>query len=157
MAKWLSKLLGKGLGDTTEKIGGVIERVGAGHLGKKELRLEIEKLLSAEKQLMHDAIMAELAVKEKVMVAELTQDDPYTKRTRPYVIRHGFHLVAAMIVVHAVAAALGKPIPVSDLELWFVGSWAGLTGVYKIGRSAEKAVKNGNGKVPKPISLITGG
>lgn len=138
---WLKKLFTGGVGEAVEKIGGMVERVSAGHLGKKELKLEVEKMLHERDMTTMAQVTAEIGAKEKVMVAELQQGDSYTKRARPSIVYAG--LLAAFI------DAIGYIEFTMPTDFWYV--WGGVCGIYAIGRSAEK---RGNGN--KLTRAITG-
>lgn len=129
---WLNKVFGGGVAEAAEKIGGVVERVSAGHLGKKELQLELEKILHERDMANIEQATAIIGAKERVMVAELKQDDAFTKRARPSIVYVG--LIAAVI------DAIGTIDFSMPADFWYV--WGGVCGVYAIGRSAEK---RGNG------------
>ncbi|MHC5066554.1 MAG: 3TM-type holin [Planctomycetota bacterium] len=150
-AQWLKNLFAGGIGATAEKIGGVVEKVGAGHLGKKELKLELEKILHEQAMAQVEQATAVIGAKERVMTMELQQGDAYTKRTRPMILRHGFYLIVFDIVAHVVAELIGKGFPMIEVEQWFFGIWGGAMGTYTLGRSAEKY-----GMKSRVTSAITG-
>lgn len=145
MPKWIDRIMGKGIADSAEKIGNMVERVGAGHLGKKELRLELEKLLAADRERASAEIVTEIAAKERILVAELQQSDAYTKRARPTIVYVG--------LLASIADGIGYIDFTMPDQFWPV--WAGVAGLWVIGRSAEKVKVNGTaGKV---AAAITGG
>jgi len=156
----LRDLIGAGLGQTVSGVMDSVSRMSAGHLGKKELKLEIEKMMDGQADRLHGQVMAELGASERIITAELQQADLYTKRTRPMLLRRGFYLIAGDIGLRVVAAhaiAIWKietqTPPVSELELWFMGAWAALLGGYTAFRSIEKV---GNGKGGGVLGAITG-
>ncbi|GAF76803.1 unnamed protein product [marine sediment metagenome] len=138
---WLSKVFGSGLGETAEKIGGVVNKFAEGHLGKKELELELKSMMHARDMALQAEVTAEITAKERIMVAELQQGDKFTKRARPMIIYVGL----AAAIIDAVEAI---PFTMPD-NFWVV--WAGVCGVYVLGRSAEKYGKGG-----KLAAAITG-
>jgi hypothetical protein len=148
---FFKKLLGMGVSETASAIGNVIADVKNAHLSKREAELKVQEILAVADSDKHKAYMAELDTQKGVMMAELQQDDPYTKRTRPMLMRQGFYLIAIDIMAHVIMEAVGRTVPVTELELWFMGLWGGLLGVYTIGRSGEKI-----GAASKIISKITG-
>jgi len=141
---WLKKIFTGGVGEAVEKIGGVVERVSSGHLGKKELKLELEKILHEQSMAQLDMVTAEIGAKERVMVAELQQGDAFTKRARPSIVYAGLF------------GAFVDAIEYIDFsfptDFWYV--WGSVCGVYAIGRSVEKVKKNGT--VGKVAGLIAG-
>lgn len=120
---------------------GKVNDFAAGHLGKKELALTVEKLIHERDLANLAASVSEIQAKERIMVAELQQGDPFTKRARPSIIYTG--LVAA--VIDGIAAIDFTMPP----DFWYV--WGGVCGVYVLGRTAEK--KGVGGKV---VDLLTG-
>jgi len=125
------------------------------------------ELNAAIEQYAHEKWTAEEAsfqrvieAKEHVMIAELQQGDPYTKRTRPLILRRGFYMIMCaygwMIAVRPLLVSFGMDIPEPpDLAIAlfekFVYTWSALTGTYILGRGAEKVGAGG-----KIISMITG-
>ncbi|MBF0549253.1 MAG: holin family protein [Deltaproteobacteria bacterium] len=95
---------------------------------------------------------------KSIIVAELTQDDKYTKRARPSIVYIGLliFLMNGVLtpLVALVAATIGHPIvpPAFSLPEPFWTSWMAVTGVYAIGRTAEKL-----GSDNPLIKKITGG
>ena len=148
----LSKLFKGSAGELVEKVGGVVERVSAGHLGKKELALEVEKLIAARDESLESTLRTELAAKERVLVAELQQGDNFTKRARPAVVYTGLAYIGINYVVSPLVAAIGGyEMATMELPTQFWAAWGGIVATWCIGRSFEKAgVKN------KVVQGITG-
>ncbi|MBF0497703.1 MAG: holin family protein [Deltaproteobacteria bacterium] len=79
-----------------------------------------------------------------IIVAELTQDDKYTKRARPSIIYVGLLIFLLNGVLTPLASfvttMLGHPVspPMMALPDSFWVAWASVTGIYAVGRSAEK-------------------
>lgn len=138
LPNWLKGLFSGGIQSTVSAIADLSEK----HLGKKELKLEIERMLHVRDMALMENLNAELGAKERILVAELQQGDSYTKRARPTVIYVG---LIAMILQGLNAVAFTLP-----TEFWY--AWSALVGTYAIGRSAEKVKANGNGLT----RLITG-
>jgi hypothetical protein len=138
MAGWLGKLFGAGAGELVEKVGGVVERFSEGHLGKKELLLEVEKLAQAQFAETEATVRAELGAKERVLVAELAQGDNFTKRARPSIVYAGLAFILGDLVARYVAHFSGQPIPATMIPDQFWWSWGGITATWAVGRSFEK-------------------
>lgn len=135
---WLSKLMTGGAGDLVGQLGDVAQKFSDGHLGKKELLLEQQKLIAAHNAQVEMEITSTLQAKERVIVAELAQGDNYTKRARPTVIYCGPVIALVLIVMHYIAVFNQLEIPPPPHIEWFVTAWGGAFGTYAIGRSIEK-------------------
>ena len=141
---WLKKIFTGGIGEAVEQIGGVVATMSEKHLGKKELKLELEKILAAQAEQQLAMAAAEIGAKERVMVAELQHGTTFGKNARPSIIYTGL------------GAAIIDAIEYIDFtmpaDFWYV--WGGVCGVYVIGRSTEKIKKNGF--IGKAAGLIAG-
>lgn len=112
---------------------------------KATAQLGIQQLLTARDNTLDQA-------RRDVIVAELNQGDNYTKRARPTIVYGGLVFIGLVHVVFPMVAAFTN-ITTPDLalppEFWW--TWGGVTGVYSLGRSAEKrGVKN------KLVGAVTG-
>lgn len=86
------------------------------------------------------------AAQRDVMVEELRQGDPYTKRARPTIVYAGLAFIFLVHVALPVAGWLSvilrdRPLPEAPplslpAEFWW--AWTGVCGVYAIGRTLEK-------------------
>ena len=124
------------LGGVFDKLSGVFDDL---HLSKEEKgRLEIEMEGALRKTLE-----IEISSREKVLVAELSQGDLYTKRARPSVVYFGL----VLILIQALLLYLGRePLPIPAI-FWM--GWSAIVASYGVGRSFEKIAKiraNGNGR-----------
>jgi len=108
---------------------------------KNELT-RIENQFSA-KLLSYDETVAK--AKMEIMVAELKQDDKFTKRARPWIIYGGLialgvnHILlpwAAWIMMAVGATHAALPSIVLPGEFWY--AWGGAAGVYAFRRTTEK-------------------
>ena len=113
------------LGGAFDKLSGVFDDL---HLSKEEkAKLEIEMEGALRKTLE-----IEIASRQQVLVAELSQGDRYTKRARPTVVYFGL----ALILIQAAFLYLGQePLPIPDV-FWM--GWSAIVASYGIGRSFEK-------------------
>lgn len=127
-------------------VGKVIDGVTAGASEKKKAVLEIEKIISQRDADIETSLRAELGAKERVLTAELTQGDKFTKRARPTVVYAGLVMIAYN---YCIAPSLSIPRVELPTEFW--AGWSGIVATWSIGRSMEK-----NGKPNKATSVITG-
>ncbi len=114
---------------------------------QRQFLTEMEQLTQKRESEIEQTIRAELKAQENILVAELQQGDRYTKRARPTVIYVGlfFILLELFGIRHIVLdqLALGENvlniIQGSDaIFKTFLAAWAGVVGVYAVGRSMEK-------------------
>ncbi|UCC79174.1 MAG: holin family protein [Candidatus Zixiibacteriota bacterium] len=148
----LSKILGGGTESILKDIGGIIDKFKLSPEEKNKLELEFQQLLQKKDAEIEETIRAELGAKERIMVAELTQGDNYTKRARPSVIYAGLVFIfinyCLIPIIQSIAGASIKPF---DLPIEFWAAWGGIVGTYTIGRSVEKrGVRN------KFTEIVTG-
>ncbi len=102
----------------------------------KNKLMEIENAGKA-KLLEYEAKIAEN--KKEIMIAELKQDDNYTKRARPTVLYAGLLILAVNnMLLPWLAFFKGMTIPAINLPSEFWLAWGGVAGVYAIRRSTEK-------------------
>lgn len=151
-------ILGKIVSAVSSPMGFVKEAVGlAGSLlGTKEQKqkFEIDLLALTQKRdsEIEETLRAEMAAKERVLVAELNQGDNYTKRARPTVVYAGLGIVFLNhIVLPWIAAFAQIEVPQIEVPPIFWTGWSGIVITWSIGRSAEKM-----GSKNKIASAITG-
>jgi hypothetical protein len=106
--------------------------------------LRMEELTQQREKEIEVTIRQELNAKKEVLLAELKQDDRYTKRARPTVVYVGliFILLELLGLRHIIMHYLNidsEIIANSDqIFKMFLGVWGSVLGVYSIGRSVEK-------------------
>lgn len=145
---FLGKLFGGGVSEVANAIGGIVDQFHTSDEEKAAAKLEIEKLLQADRMKLQDSLQVELQAKERVLVAELTQGDKFTKRARPTVVYAGL----AFIFFNYVIAPLFLPDQQAlQLPAEFWVAWGGIVGTWSIGRSFER-----KGVVNKATSIVTG-
>jgi len=114
---------------------------------QRQFLSEMEQLTQKRESEIEQTIRAELKVQESILVAELQQGDRYTKRARPTVIYVGlfFILLELFGIRHIILDQLNlgenalNIIQGSDaIFKTFLAAWAGVVGVYAVGRSIEK-------------------
>lgn len=106
---------------------------------KASFKVAMEKVLQQRDSEIEQTIRAELQAKEKIIVAEMTQGDNYTKRARPTLIYFGLVVIAfnycLVPLLQVLLATTVAPFPL-PAEFWL--AWGGAVSVYSVGRSMEK-------------------
>lgn len=122
-----------------------------------EVEAAIDKLAYERENELQQTLRKELEAKERIIVAELSQDDNFTKRARPSVIYGG---LAAMLLNHVVLPWVthfgGGTLPQIELPAEFWYGWSGIVATYAVGRSFEKRAKSDGNTPSKLVKLITG-
>lgn len=90
---WLTKIFGGSIGTIVEQVGGVVDKFHLSGEEKQRFKLELESLLQKRDSEIEETMRAELQAKERILVAELTQGDSYTKRARPTVVYAGLAFI----------------------------------------------------------------
>lgn len=146
---WLKNIFASGVTEAAERIGAVVNDFAENHTGKKERDIKVMQILAEQGNAQIELVMSELDVRSKVMIAELTQDDKWTKRARPMIIYTG--LVGAILEGFAT-------LPFTDIvfrlspDFW--KGWTIAVGIYALGRSAEKLGSSGG--IGKIAEWVTG-
>lgn len=149
---WLTKLLGGATGTIVGQVGGVIDKFHLSGEEKQKFKLEMESLLQKRDSEIEETIRTELQAKERILVAELTQGDNYTKRARPTVVYFGLLIIFINYCLVPIIAAIAKAkISNIDLPVEFWIGWSGIVATWSIGRSVEK-----RGSVSRFTQAITG-
>lgn len=113
----------------------------------QQFKQRLTEIAQQQESEIEQTIRQQLQAKERVLVAELKQDDAYTKRARPTVIYAGLVFVALNYVLLPLVSSAQLTLPP---EFWY--GWSGIVGTYAIGRSMEK-----RGARSKLINAVTGG
>ncbi|MCK5168416.1 MAG: hypothetical protein KAQ75_00945 [Bacteroidales bacterium] len=106
--------------------------------------VRMEELTQEREKEVEETIRMELDAKKEILMAELNQDDRFTKRARPTVVYVGliFILLELLGLRHIIMTYLkvdAEIIANSDqIFKIFLGVWGSVLGVYSIGRSVEK-------------------
>ena len=144
-----------GLGSLTGVMGAVKGLVGAFKLppeAGKEFEVKMQALLQQRDTEIEATIRQELQAKERILVAELTQGDAYTKRARPTVVYYGlFAICFNYSFIPCLQWVSGSAPDAFELPTEFWAAWGGIVATWSIGRSAEHL-----GKRNKATSLVTG-
>lgn len=124
---------------------------------ENSFRLEVEKLVHDKEQQLEQTYRQHMANSKDIVMAELSQDDLFTKRARPTVIYAGLAFILLEVlglrifVLDAISASDAIVTSSSDVFGSFMWVWGGVVGVYAAGRSAEK-----RGKLSRMTELATG-
>jgi hypothetical protein len=139
----LTEILGGGLGQLIKDIIGQFKL-------SPEKKAELEAAVEAndqairmkEYELTVKAMEAEAAVvdaQKAIIVAEMNQSDPYTKRARPTIVYAGLLAIFLVNVILPYISYFTKAV-VPPIELpsdfWYV--WGGVCGIWIVGRSYER-------------------
>lgn len=126
-------------GGIIKQVGNIIDNLHTSDDEKLTAKLAVETLLQKRESEIEQTIRAELQAKERILVAELTQGDGYTKRARPTIIYAGLAFIGVNYVIFPIIAAYSKQfLPELTLPTEFWWAWGGVTGTYAIGRSMER-------------------
>lgn len=159
---WLSNIFSGSAGGIIKGIGDIVDEWKISPEEKAEFSLRLEELLQKRDSEIEQTIRTRDQAKERVLVAELKQDDAYTKRARPTVVYAGLVLIfwnyalvpllsafgVGVEVVEGVRTALLQPLSLPS-EFWL--AWGGIVSTWVIGRSAEK-----RGASNRAVEAITG-
>lgn len=136
----LKSLLSGPISGIINAIGGII---GQFKLSPEEAAKVQQELLKAQQEFEEAMTQADLQfaqTQRDIIVAELQQDDKYTKRARPTVVYAGLLLLAINnMVLPWVAYFVGKAtLPTVEFPPEFWVGWSGIVATWAIGRTVEK-------------------
>lgn len=136
---WFTKLFSGGAGSVVDSIGGLADRFIQTDDEKSAFKVQVETLLQKRDSEIEQTLRQTLQSKEKILVAELSQGDNYTKRARPTVVYAGLVFIGINYVLFpAMAVFLNKTVPVLELPSDFWYAWGGICSAWCVGRSFEK-------------------
>lgn len=137
---WFTKIFSGSVGTMVEQVGGVIDKFHLSGEEKQKFKLELEALLQKRDSEIEETIRSELQAKERILVAELTQGDKYTKRARPTVVYAGLGFIFFnYCLVPVLGRLFGTTMPPLDLPTAFWAGWSGIVATWSVGRSFEKS------------------
>ena len=149
---WFSTLFSGSVGKLVDKVGDIADEFHLSGEEKREFQLRMQQLIQSRDSEIEDTIRKEMDSKEKILVAELTQGDSYTKRARPTVVYGGLVMIFVnYLVVPLISRLTGNtadPFPLPG-EFWV--AWGGIVATWSIGRSFAKS--NASNKFSR---LVTG-
>jgi hypothetical protein len=128
-------------------IGGILDQLHTSDEEKAAAALQLETLFASERMAREESFRAQLEAKQKVLVAELSQSDSYTKRARPTVVYFGLILIGWN---YGIAPYLSGQEPVA-LPVEFYAAGGGICATWAIGRTREKL-----GQTDKVTAAIVG-
>jgi len=137
---WFSKLFSSSVGGFVQQVGDVADKFHLSGEEKQKFKLEMESLLQKRDSEIEESLRSELQAKERILVAELTQGDSYTKRARPTVVYAGLVFIAFnYVIVPIISDLFGTRMPAFELpeEFWY--GWSGIVATWSVGRSFEKS------------------
>ena len=111
---------------------------------QRNFLVRMEELTQQREKEVEETIRMELDAKKSILMAELNQDDRYTKRARPTVVYVGliFILLELLGLRHIIMHYLNINADIiansDQIFKMFLGVWGSVLGVYSIGRSVEK-------------------
>lgn len=136
---WYSKLFSESVGTVVEKVGKVADEFNLSGEEKQQFKLQMESLLQQRDSEIEESLRSELQAKERILVAELTQGDSYTKRARPTVVYAGLIFIGInYVLLPIISDIFGARMQPFDLpeEFWY--GWSGIVATWSVGRSFEK-------------------
>ncbi len=149
---WITNLLGGSVGTLVGQVGGIVDQFHLSGEEKQRFKLELEALVQKRDSEIEETIRTELQAKERVLVAELTQGDNYTKRARPTVVYAGLGFIFLnYCIIPAIQSLTGAVVEPFELPTEFWAGWSGIVATWFIGRSAEK--RGGHNRMTR---IITG-
>ena len=133
------------LGGAIKPVTELIDNLSTSDQEKLELKNRLLEIENSYKAKILDYESKVVESQKEIMVAELQQDDLYTKRARPTVLYAGLII---LLVNHVLLPWLsyfrGMTVPSIDLPSEFWLAWGGVAGIYAFGRSREKLNKANN-------------
>ncbi len=130
--------------DIIKPVAELIDNLTTSDQEKLQLKNKLQEIENAYKAKLLDYETEVAESKKEIMVAELKQDDKYTKRARPTVLYAGLLiLLINNVLLPWMSYFNGMHIPVINLPSEFWLAWGGVAGVYAFGRTKEK-IENKN-------------
>jgi hypothetical protein len=138
-----------GLGSVFDFAKGVMDKIwppAADPNAKLQAQMALQEMLEKRENNLVQA-------QKEIIVAEMQQTDPFTKRARPMLVYAGLFFIFMIHVAFPMITWFTKQqLPALTLPDDFWWAWGSVVGIWSIGRSAEKfGTKN------PVITAITGG
>jgi len=150
---WFTSLFSGGIGTIVDKVGDIADEFHLSGEEKQEFQLKMRQLIQSRDSEIEQTIRKEMDSKEKILVAELTQGDNYTKRARPTVVYGGLVMIFVNYLVVPLVSRISGTVNPEPFTLpgEFWAAWGGIVATWSIGRSFEKS--NASNKLSR---LVTG-
>lgn len=149
----IDEIIKAGFGIVKDSVLGVTNRVVNDKVKEEAIRKELEKAINETVEVTREALESEIKAKTEIIIKELSQGNEFTKNMRPFI---GYSGVVLLFVVHVIVpmveAITGVDIPI-DIPGAFWAAWSGITGLYVLGRSAEK--RGGTGLLTQLLNGTT--
>ncbi|KKL16102.1 hypothetical protein LCGC14_2498930 [marine sediment metagenome] len=132
----------------------VIDVIGGGDDSGQVAVMDLEPAIAqavlerdaARDNAMAETLQSELESRARIIEAEMGQGDTYTKRARPSVVYSGLLMFFLEFGIRAWLVMSGQPMPEGTIMPGaLIAGWTTVTGVWAVGRSAEKIAKTRNG------------
>lgn len=156
----LFKLIGDTVGSIIKPATDLVDEVFTSADEKNQYKQRLAEIAAdAERNALAHAETIANAQRD-VIVAELQQDDKYTKRARPTIAYSGIavlllnHIILPWAAFFAGTDPSGLPSVELPAEFWW--GWTGVVGVWAIGRSVEKKAKIEGEAPSKYARMVTG-
>lgn len=145
----------------------VMDALGGGDGGKVSITdlepaiaLAVLERDTARDNAMAQTLQSELESRARIIEAEMAQGDTFTKRARPSVVYSGLLMFFLEFGIRAWLVIHGQPMPEGTIMPGaLIAGWTTVTGVWAVGRSAEKIAKTrngGNGSMSPLLKAIVG-
>lgn len=119
-----------------------------------------QKLAELELQFttqFEETLRRELEAKERIIVAELAQDDKFTKRARPMVVYVGLGaFLFNYVIVPNLALLFGTILTPVEFPKEFWYGWSGIVATWAVGRTVEKRAMIQGKEVGRFTKILTG-
>lgn len=136
---FITKILGNSAGNLVKQVSSIADKFHLSGEEKQRFKLEMETLLQKRDSEVEETLRTQLQAKERILVAELSQDDSYTKRARPTVVYAGLGFIFLnYILIPFVTYLSGGAIPPLELPAGFWAGWSGIVATWSVGRTLEK-------------------
>ena len=137
---FFEQLFSASTGTLIDKISNAIDKFHLSGEEKQKFKLQFEALLQRRDTEVEQTLRSRLQAQEKILVAELTQGDSYTKRARPTVVYAGLVFIFInYILVPALGKMSGGDVQPMELPAEFWYGWSGIVATWSVGRSFEKS------------------
>ena len=140
------------VGKAIDSVSGLLDDLHTSDEEKGKARVRLAEVQADLQSDIDETFRAEVDAKKSVMLSEISQDDGYTKRTRPMMLRWCLYAVVYCYPVFGSVSYFSRgSVEYVNLPGEFWTLFLGLASVYMISRGAEKVGRGG-----KLTGMITG-